>query len=246
LLKNSQPMSEAFLNFQVDLAEAVAVLKDPRAASGLLIAMRSNGPSAVEGLADICPAVVDSIIAKAHEPEKYWMGAPLRGRAQAIALLGHCLRRPGANFSQDAASRIRHELMSAADDPDPGVRALAAFALTPLRAEPEVQAKLRTLAAADPYVSLADGTREGASRFSVREAAARALEPPDDLLFYVTRTPESRACSVQQASQPLSGQLFIGPYNRQLAHDNMCRHYDSTGHDPSLCWLVEPQNACGR
>ena len=178
-VKEGQGMSEGFLNFWVDLAEAVAALQDPRAAKGLLMAVMSHAPSAVEGLADICPAIVDSIIARAHEPEMYFLGASLGVRTQAIGVLGNCLRRPGASFSPDAASKIRRELMTAADDPDSGVRALAVFALMPLRAEPEVQAKLRTLAATDPYVSLADGTRDGASRFSVREAAARALDPPD-------------------------------------------------------------------
>lgn len=135
--------------------------------------------------------------------------------------------------------------MAATDDQDWGTRFLAVSALMPLRAaEPEVQAKMRTLAETGPYVSLKDETKEGSTRFVVREAAARALQPPNEQLFYVTRTPASRACRVQQASEPPAGERFIGPYSSRTAQEIMCRHYDSTGHDPSFCWLVEPPNAC--
>lgn len=245
LIKGDKQMSEAFLNYWVDLTDTVAALDDPRAAKGLLWGLASGAPAAVGGLADMCPAVVHSIIHMANEPVVNWRGAPLNVRAQAINVLGHCLRRPQAKFSPESAAEIRRELMMAADDPDWNVRARAADALMPLRADPEVQAKLQALAGADPYISPANRTKEGGAKFVVREFAARALDPPASSLFYVRRTAQSRTCSVQQASAASAGQLFAGPYDRRAAQESMCVHYDRTGKDPSFCWLVEPPNACG-
>ncbi len=114
----------------------------------------------------------------------------------------------------------------------------------PLREESDVQAKLRTLAETDPYQSPDDGKKEGPERFVVRFFAARSLQPPASLLYYVTRTPDTRTCQVQRASGQTADELLIGPYDSGIARENMCRHYDSTGHDPSFCWLVQPRNAC--
>ena len=240
LIKNQEQMSESFLEYWLSLTDAVASLKDPRAVRGLLVATMSGAHSSVDGLADVCPMVVDSIVQRAHEPELFWRGWSLDLRARTINVLGNCLRRPAADFSPGDLARIRRELISGLDDADSNLRGVSATALIPLRNDPAVQAKLKSMANTDSYVSAVDGS----SSFPVRQAAERALNPPKDLLFYVTRSPDTRACRVQQESEAVWGEIFLGPISKQVAQDRLCSHYDSTGQDVSLCWLTDPANAC--
>jgi hypothetical protein len=117
--------------------------------------------------------------------------------------------------------------------------------------EPVVRAKLQSLAASDPYLaptedSVGPEKRTGVGRFRVREAAARSLNPSDAFSFYVVRTPDSLVCRIQQASEQFLGEPFIGPERQIVIKPTMCSHYDPTGKDSSLCWKIEPVDACSQ
>jgi len=142
------------------------------------------------------------------------------------------------------AAKIRSALLSLMGDPDPIVRGSAADALSPLRTDPEVRARLRAMATSDPYLSSDYRTKEGLPRYIVRETADRALNPPDAFSFYITRSPDTRACRIQPASEKPIGELYMGPERQLVLRPRMCGHYDPTGLDPQSCWLVEPFNVC--
>jgi len=237
-MRANQQLDESFGEYSMALTDAVAALQDPRAVKGLL----SIG--GIEGVADICPVAVDAIIERSHAPELFWQGVSLHTNAFAVRTLGLCLQRPAMMRAKpEVASKIRRELLAHLDSPDSTVRIVAAEVLSPLRADPEVQAKLQAVATADPHFGL-DGATKDRVTFRVRETAAAALSPSDALSFYVTRTLDTRACRVQHASETLVAEPFIGPETRDMMKRTMCSHYDPTGQDPSLCWIVEPANAC--
>jgi len=248
--ETQQPLSEAFGESWVFMTSAVAGLQDPRAVKGLLLALTAGS---IEGLADICPSAVDAMIQRIHEPDLYWEGRPVGYRWQAITGLAWCLQRPATmHANPETANKIRGALLSLLEDPDPVIRGSAAAALSPLRTDPEVKAKLRTLAMNDAYRSspeedfVGPDKRTGQGRFTVRESATRSLNPPDAFLFYVARTSDTRVCRIQQASDALAQEQFIGPERKAMLRPLMCSHYDPTGQDPSLCWKVEPANACSQ
>ncbi len=166
-------------------------------------------------------------------------------RRQAITALGWCLQRPALmRANPDVEAKIRSELLADLDDPDWSIRSHAVDALIPLRADPEVRAKLQILAATDPYVT-SEFSPPGrpAARFIVRDGTSSILAS-DAFSFYVTRTAETRSCRIQPASETPIGQQIIGPETQNFVKRMMCSHYDPTGVDPQSCWLVEPVNAC--
>lgn len=55
------------------------------------MAMMSGAPSRVEGLADMCPSIVDSVIKQAHEPEMYFQGPPSESGRERLVCLGNAL-----------------------------------------------------------------------------------------------------------------------------------------------------------
>ena len=122
-------------------------------------------------------------------------------------------------------AKIRSELLADLSNPDSSIRGHAAEALSALRTDPEVRAKLQ----ADPYLISLFRT-VGSDAYS----------------YYVTRSPDTRVCRLQRASEALVEEQFIGPESKANLEPSMCRHYDPTGQDPSLCWKVEPANVCSR
>jgi hypothetical protein len=169
--ETQQPLSEAFGEFWVALTSAVAGLQDPRAVRGLLLALPAGS---VEGLADICPSAVDAIIKRIHEPDLYLAGAAVGYQRQAVTALGWCLQRPAMmRANPDVLAKIRRELLADLSDPDRSIRGHAVEALSALRTDPEVRAKLQTVAATDPYVTseLSTPVRPG-PRYIVRDGAS--------------------------------------------------------------------------
>jgi hypothetical protein len=240
LMREDQELLEEFSEYSNALADTVSVLHDPRSASALLMI------GDLEGVGDICPSAVDAIIQRSHAPELSWRGASLHANAFAVRALGYCLQRPTLmRASAGLESKIKRELLTDLDSPDWSVRVVAAEALSPLRTDPGVRAKLQRAAASDPYFG-PDGATNGGVAFTVREMAARSLNPPDALLYYVARTSESRVCRVQPSSQAVTGERFIGPETADFVRRIMCSHYDPTGQDSSLCWKVEPANVCSQ
>jgi hypothetical protein len=240
LMREDQDLPEAFSDYSKMLADTVSFLQDPRSASALLMI------GDLEGVADICPSAVDAIIQRSHEPELSWRGASLHTHAFAVRALSYCLQRPTlmrANVGLE--SKIKRELLTDLDSSDWSVRVVAAEALSPLTADLDVRAKLQRVAASDPYIG-PDGATNGGVAFRVREMAARTLNPPDALLYYVARTSNSRVCRVQHASQAVTDERFIGPETADFVRRIMCSHYDPTSQDPSLCWKVEPANTCSQ
>jgi hypothetical protein len=157
-------------------------------------------------------------------------------RRQAITALGWCLERPSMMLlNPDMFDEIRSELLADLNDPDWSVREHAVDALPAVRTDPEVRARLQIVATTDPYVA--------SEHYSVREAASFMLSS-DSFSFYVTRESDTRLCSVQQTSEALIVQQFIGPERKAVLKPLMCSHYDPTGQDASLCWKVEPADAC--
>jgi hypothetical protein len=239
-----EPLSEAFYESWLFLTDAVGGLQDPRAVKGLLLALSAGS---IAGLADICPSAVDAIIKRIHEPDLYLAGVAVGDQRQAVTALGWCLQRPAMmRANPDVLAKIRRELLADLSDPDRSIRGHAVEALSALRTDPEVRAKLQTVAATDPYVTseLSTPVRPG-PRYIVRDGASFALNS-DALSFYVTRTSDTRVCRIQQASDALVEEQFIGPESKTMLKPSMCRHYDPTGQDPSLCWKVEPANACSQ
>ena len=242
--ETQEPLSEAFGESWLALTDAVAGLQDPRAVKGLLLALPAGS---IEGLADICPSAVDAIIKRIHEPDLYSDGTALGYQRQAVTALGWCLQRPammGAN--PDVLAKIRRELLADLSDPDRSIRDHAVEALSALRTDPEIRAKLQIVADTDPYVTseLSTPAKPG-PRYIVRDGASFVLNS-DAFSFYVTRTPDTRVCRIQQTSEALVEEQFIGPESKAMLKPSMCRHYDPTGQDPSLCWKVEPANACSQ
>jgi hypothetical protein len=204
------------------LTDAVAGLRDPRAVKGLVLAL---GVGSIEGLADICPSAVDAIIERIHQPDLEG-GIASGDRRQAVATLGWCLQRPAMmRANPGVLAKIRRELLADFSNPDWGIRNHAAEALSALRTDPEVRAKLQ----ADPYLI----------------SLFRALSS-DAFSFYVTRSTEARVCRIQQASEAPVEEQFIGPDSKDALKPLMCRRYDPTGQDPSLCWHVVPANVCSQ
>ena len=140
-------------------------------------------------------------------------------------------------------NRIKRELLSDLDSPDWAVRTMAAEALTPLNRDAEVHAKLERLATTDAYRG-PDGATNGSQAFRVRETAQRALSPPEAFTYYVARAPDTGACQVRPSSQTNPTEALFGPQTADGARRNMCDHYDPIGHEPALCWKVEPPDAC--
>lgn len=231
--ESQEPTTEAFGVAWKALTSAVAVLQDPRAFKGLLLALPADS---MDGLADICSVAMDPIINRIHEPDLFLRGAAVGYRRQAITALGWCLERPSMMLlNPDMFDEIRSELLADLNDPDWSVRQHAVDALPAIRTDPEVRARLQIVAATDPYVA--------SGHYSVREAASLMLSS-DSFSFYVTRTSDTRLCSVQQTSEVIIVQQFIGPERKAVLKPLMCSHYDPTGQDASLCWKVEPANAC--
>jgi hypothetical protein len=240
LMKENKEMPEELSDYSIMLADTVSALQDPRSASALLVI------GDLEGVADICPSAVDDILQRSHAPELSWRGASLHTNAFAVRALSYCLQRPTLiSANPGLESRIKRELLTDLDSQDWSVRVVAAEALTPLRTDLEVRAKLQRVAASDPYIG-PDGATNGGVSYRVREMAARTLNPPDALLYYVARTSESRVCRVQPASQAVTEERFIGPETADFVRRIMCSHYDPVGQDPSMCWKVEPANACSQ
>ena len=233
------------------LTEVVAALQDPRAVRGMILALPAGS---IEGLVDICPTAAGALVERVHEPDVYEEGRPLGYRWLPITALSWCLERPAMmRANPEMVNKIRAGLLGMLDDPDPIIRGGAAHALSPLRADPEVQEKLRKVAANDPYAGTGydgagydhgPGTGSSAGPFMVREAAARSLAPPDGFSFYVTRTSSTRVCQLKEASEAPVEERFMGPEAKNLLRPMMCSHYDPTGQDPSLCWKIEPADAC--
>ncbi len=205
------------------LTDAVAGLRDPRAVKGLVLAL---GVGSIEGLADICPSAVDAIIERIHQPDLDAGDIASGDRRQAVTTLGWCLQRPAMmRANPGVLAKIRSELLADLSNPDSSIRGHAAEALSALRTDPEVRAKLQ----ADPYLI----------------AEFRALSS-DTFSFYVTRSTEARVCRIQQASEAPVEEQFIGPDSKDALKPLMCRRYDPTGQDPSLCWHVVPANVCSQ
>jgi hypothetical protein len=242
--ETQQPISEAFGESWVFLTSAVAGLQDPRAVKALLLALPAGS---VEGLADICPSAVDAIIKRIHEPDLYLAGAAVGYQRQAVTALGWCLQRPAImRANPDVLAKIRRELLADLNNPDRSIRGHAVEALSALRTDPEVRAKLQIVAGTDPYVTSEISTPiKPGPRHIVRDGASFILNS-NELSFYVTRTSDTRVCRIQQASEALVEEQFIGPESKDILKPSMCRHYDPTGQDPSLCWKVEPANACSQ
>ncbi len=229
----SQQVSEDLAEYCNALSDAVAALRDPRAALAL---MRGGN---LGGAADICPSAVDRIIGRIHAPEPFE-----NSNAFAVRTLGMCLLRPAMiRANPDLQAKIKRELLADLDSPDWAVRVVAAESLAPLRDAPEVRAKLQRVAALDPYYG-PDGGTNGGMAFRVRDWARTALNPPDAFSYYVTRTPDGGVCQVRPASQTDPREALFGPKTANWVRRDMCDHYDPTGHDPALCWRVEPANAC--
>jgi hypothetical protein len=239
-----EPLSEAFYESWLFLTDAVGGLQDPRAVKGLLLALSAGS---IAGLADICPSAVDAIIKRIHEPDLYLAGVAVGDRRQAVTALGWCLqRREMMSANPDVLAKIRRELLADLSDPDSSIRDHAVEALSALRTDPEVRTKLQIVADTDPYVNseLSTPAKPG-PHYLVRDGASFVLNS-DAFSFYVTRTPGTRVCRIQPASKALVEEQFLGPQSKAMLKSLMCSHYDPTGQDPSLCWKVEPADACSQ
>jgi hypothetical protein len=237
-MRYGQELPADFDGYRLQLTEAVGALQDSRAVKALLSA------GGEEGLADICPAAVDAIIERIHEPDSLdKAGMPIGERRGAVVALGYCLQRPALmQANPDVEAKVRRELLADLDDPDWSVRSHAGEALIPLRTDPEVRAKLQVMAATDPYVNQ-DYFNNLGGRYLLRDGASFILGS-DAFSFFATRTPETRSCRVQPASEAPVGEQIIGPETSAMVRRVMCSHYDPTGQELSMCWLVEPANAC--
>lgn len=150
----------------------------------------------------------------------------------------------GAN--PDVLAIIRRELLADLSDPDRTIRDHAVEALVALRADPEVRAKLQIVADTDPYIDLELGLpAKPGPRYLIREGASFVLNS-EAFSFYVTRTSDTHVCRIQPASEALAEEQFLGPQSKAMLKSLMCSHYDPTGQDPSLCWKIEPANACSQ
>ncbi len=238
LVRSDRQVPEDLAEWCNTLSDAVSALRDPRAASALF--MTGN----LDGVADICPSAVDRIIEWVHAPERYSRAAPEHASAFAVRTLGFCLLRPAMiRANPDLVAKIKRELLADLNPPDWTVVEVAAESLRPLAKDPEVRAKLQRISALDPYHGQ-EMLRERLKWSRVRDRANWSLEPPDEVSYYATRTPDSRVCQVRPTSQTSIQEALFGPATADWVRRNMCDHYDPTGHDASLCWKVEPANAC--
>lgn len=244
-LKAGVQLDEGFSDYSIALTKAVGALQDPRAVKGLL---KIGG---TEALSDVCPVAVDAIIERAHGLELSWRGSSLHTNAFSVRTLGLCIQHPAMMRQYpEVATKIKNELLNDLESADSTMRLVAVEALSPLRTDPMVQAKLQQMAASDPFTSsptedyLGPEKRTGLGRFLVREAASRALNPPSELLFYVTRTSSTGAFRVISASATLAGEKILGPETAAFVKRSMCNHLDPAGRDPSMCWSIEPVNGC--
>jgi hypothetical protein len=198
---------------------------------GLLLALPAGG---IEGLADICPSAVDAIIERIHEPDLYSKGIAEGYRRQAVTALGWCLQRPAMMRANPAVlAKIRRELLAELGDPDCTILGSAMEAVSYLKADPEIRARLQIMAN-KPDLSCYLGY-----------FASRILSS-DEYSFFVTRTPDTGVCRLQPKSQARAEDQILRPDIIAVLKPWMCSHYDPTGQDPSLCWKVEPVTTCSQ
>ncbi len=223
---------EELAEYQMALVDVVNALRDPRAAKALLTA--GIGAGGEEGLAEICPAAVDGIIQRIHRPDVVdAQGNVTRYRQFALSALKTCLMRPAIVRANPAVlAKIRRELLADLGDPDCTIRSRAMEAISSQIGDPEIRARLQSIA-----------NKPEDQRCYLGYFAQRILGS-DELSFYVTRTPGTRVCRIQPASEALVEEQFLGPQSKAMLKSLMCSHYDPTGQDPSLCWKFEPANAC--
>jgi hypothetical protein len=235
LEKRNENFDEAFSEYYANLVGAVAALRDSRSLKGLLGAIDTGG-MARRGLADLGPVVVDAVIERSRASE-------VRIRSSAIGVLGECLQRQEAfRANPEAVAKARRAIVDALDDPDLTVRSSAASSSLTFRDDPDIRARLEAVSSADAGAWWGDDSKP---RFLARGAATDILAVKDDQLYYVTRQAETHECRIQQSAEALMGVRSLGPYTtRENATFHMCNHYDDTAKDPTLCWSVQPKNAC--
>lgn len=233
-------VSEELAEYENSLADVVAALQDPRAVKGLILA------GSIDGLADICPAAVDRIIRRVHEPDVLGRRGGVIG-GYAVTALAWCLQRPALMRSHpDVLIKIRRELLADIGDPEWSIRSGAVAALSALRTDPEVRAKLQAMAATEPSLAAELRNPNGSGAPHTLRYAILSILDSDDLSFsfYVTRKAGTRVCRIQPSSDSPVDEQFIGPETKSMLTSLMCSHFDPTGQDPSVCWRVEPVNAC--
>jgi hypothetical protein len=244
--QEGQPITESFSDYWADLMATVSFLRDPRAADALLGGVGTGG-IATEGLADICPSAIDSIIAVVQASEPTSRGMPLGFRSGAVTALGACLRRMQLlRANPEVRPKVRAALLSVLDDEDWTVRIAATNASFAFRGEPEFRDKLNRIAGLDNYTSPLPRTAPGTTSFAVRDAARAALDADEKSSFYVVRSTQSLECRVESGTSEPSATAMLGPYATiQQAERAMCAHQDSTGPADLACRSVTPQAACG-
>jgi hypothetical protein len=230
-------VSESDSEVWANLVWVVASLRDPRAIKGLLGAITTGG-MATGGLADLGPLAVDAVVER-------MMDGDAEVRASAVQVLGGFLTRlEMARSNKAAEEKAMAAVLSALDDAGPGVRQAAVGALLGRLDDAEVASRLATLATSDLEVAL---DREGKLRFPLREKALRVLSAKEADFFYVRRTPATGACRVGMGTDSDATTRLIGPLEAaETATQLMCTHVDATEKDPSLCWSIQPKNACGQ
>jgi hypothetical protein len=228
-------LTESDSEVWANLVWSVSSLRDPRAVKGLLGAINTGG-MATGGLADLGPYAVDAVVERSRE-------ADAEVRCSAIQVLGGFLTRQEAVRSNpEAAAKAKAAILVALEDSEPRVRRVAASSSLALKDDPEIRVKLQLMAASDP-----EGTwgADGKPRFLVRDAATQMLSAKEADFYYVMRTPDTRECRIQKATESPAGISFLGPLtSASIAKDVMCSHIDDTGTDRSLCSSVQPKNAC--
>lgn len=239
---SNQHMTEAFSDYWSNLLLVVGALRDPRATNGLLAAVDTGGIAA-NGLADLCPSSVDSLIA-----ESFRRGASSRKRASAVNVLGECMKRiHRMPPSGESAAKVRHAVVRAAGDPDPNVRDAGVKALFYFRSDPAVSAQLATLTATDPYLQGVESFRSRPGRLVIREDAGAVLAAPetDNDYYFVMRASGTHACSIGKGSEKPSADRYFGPEaSAEAARDMLCTRIDPAQADRDLCWNAEPEDAC--
>jgi hypothetical protein len=218
-----------------NLVWAVSSLRDPRAIKGLVLAIDTGG-MATGGLADLGPAAVDATIERLNDADP-------SVRTSAIEVLGGFLTRLEAVRSNPGAkAKAKAAIIAALDDPGPWVRRAAAGALAGLKNDTEVVQRLQSMTISDPETST---DRAGTRRYPLREAAARVLSMREVDLYYVLRAPDGRTCHIEKGADSAAPIALFGPLETpEIAMQVMCGHIDDTRKDPSLCWSVQPKNAC--
>jgi hypothetical protein len=246
--ERGEALPEALVDYCYDLVRAVGSLRDRRALKSLLAAESTGAGVDPDFVADLCPDAIDAIIDQWHQPDRYFEGIQLHIPGRAIVALGECLKRPASIGSRpDAVAKIRAVLLAVVDSADPGYRRAAVEGLFPLRNDAEVRAKLELVAGSDPFLGPIR-RNESQPRFLIRDVAARILKTPEgDKSWYVIKTAETQQCRVQELSDPVVGELYLGPFPKEEdTKASMCNHLDPSAQNPSLCWRVAPTNACTR